>query len=107
MINFSCNQVKPWNGEVKFWAHVFASLNSAINPIVYGIINESFRHAICLLYPKLSLIVGLHKYSRKKSVPIGRPNLHQSGFTLTANRNKTPANGLDAINGNDIAMNRF
>ncbi|XP_053205101.1 G-protein coupled receptor 54-like [Panonychus citri] len=61
----SVDSVKPWNEEAKFWAQVFASANSALNPLIYGITNGSFRKAICLLYPKLSWFLRLDSSSSR------------------------------------------
>ena len=88
-INFNCLKVKPWNEEAKFWAQVFASANSALNPLIYGITNGSFRKAICLLYPKLSWFLRLDSpSSRSRRVTTGNGHNSNGGGPGGPNRQR-------------------
>ncbi|KAI1291840.1 Neuropeptide FF receptor 2 [Halotydeus destructor] len=48
---------KTWLLNMVFFTHICAALNSAVNPIIYGIMNETFRRASCLMFPKLRYLL--------------------------------------------------
>ena len=63
-----------WFPKAQFMFNVLASLNSAINPIIYGVLNETYRKAICLLFPKLTRILmpngnGGNRTNRTQQTP--------------------------------------
>ena len=65
-----------WFKSAVFAEHFFASLNSAVNPIVYGIVNETFRRAITLRFPCLSAILKplpLSTVSKTTRPSVNRP----------------------------------
>lgn len=43
-----------WYQSLQFANIVLASLNAAVNPIIYGVVNETFRKATCLMFPWLN-----------------------------------------------------
>ncbi|XP_015781918.1 neuropeptide Y receptor type 2 [Tetranychus urticae] len=110
-LNSSVDSVKPWNEEAKFWAQVFASANSALNPLIYGITNGSFRKAICLLYPKLSWFLRLDTSSRRRVTNNGEQlalqtrarELVKSTFTMS-NYKKKKNQPIKTISGQNVEM---
>ena len=93
--------------------HFLASLNPAINPIIYGVVNETFRRAITLQFPCFSKILKPQPLS---TVSRSRPSVHQirpgrsiwrsmfaKSFT-NSNNSQTLSSDLDA-NRLSVVMN--
>lgn len=52
------SELPPWFHKMVFIQHLLASLNAAIDPIIYGIVNETFRRALVLHFPFLGRVFG-------------------------------------------------
>ncbi|RWS07401.1 substance-K receptor-like protein, partial [Dinothrombium tinctorium] len=82
-----------WFRTIFFIGHVFLSINGAINPIIYGIVNKTFRTHILRIYPKLCYILGNGPRSSNRVTPVVRtpmsPNavyLHRTNTTNSQHR---------------------
>ncbi|PRD26484.1 UNVERIFIED_CONTAM: G-protein coupled receptor 54 [Trichonephila clavipes] len=85
-------ELAPWYRKVYFPAHVLTYAQSAINPIIYGVCNESFRKAFRITFRFL--------YKKNKVRPIAAPNYVHSP---RANRPNTNANKNIGQNGQVVA----
>lgn len=77
-----------WFTGVKFTQHVFACINAAINPLIYGVVNETFRKAILLQFPWIARC--LRKCGRTS------PNSRYTRNTIKAHNFPATSHGDDS-----------
>ncbi|RWS30848.1 substance-K receptor-like protein [Leptotrombidium deliense] len=73
---YRLERIPKWMSAGFFVGHLFVTANSAINPIIYGFANKSFRTYIFKIHPKLFRILGQRPApSMNRVTPINRTPL--------------------------------
>ena len=73
-----------WFQNVKFTQHVLACVNAAINPLIYGVVNETFRKAIVLQFPCLSKCINKFGWNSPNSRHTHRNTIRVNQFPATS-----------------------
>ena len=73
-----------WFSTLKFVQHLFATVNAAINPLIYGVVNETFRKAIMLQFPCLTKFFSSIKLTLPKTRLSARNTIKRFNFPATS-----------------------